>query len=123
MQPADRADHLQNLARGTGGGLHVSNFIGSEREGFGFEDGLGRARKRNRARDQQRHKDTHVCCPAAGATIIAALRDKFHVRWELFFRQRRDKKKADVAPAFLKRSKSSGVAQYLAATGPPQPKR
>ena len=66
MQPPDCSGYLEHLSDRTGSVLHEGDFIGSERQGFGFQDGLGRAWQDRRERDQHRRKDTHVCCPPAG---------------------------------------------------------
>src|SRR5262249_30992601 len=52
VQSADRAGHLAHLPSRTGGILHESDLIGGQDQGFGFQDGLGEARRRDRGEDQ-----------------------------------------------------------------------
>src|SRR5260370_42268137 len=49
VQTPDRAGHLEHPSGGARGVLNEGDLIGGKHQGFGFEDGLGKARKRNRA--------------------------------------------------------------------------
>src|SRR5882757_7858676 len=85
VQAPDCAGDLEHFPDRTRSGLYEGNLIGRQDKGFGFQDGLGKARHRNRGKNQTKQQGTHVRCPPTGPTIIADREPKFRGKQIIFW--------------------------------------